>query len=52
MGRVLTRTTLLSQPTRYELLPGGLAGIPGGLERLKNNQVSGNKLVALPFDTE
>ncbi|KAI0742460.1 GroES-like protein [Daedaleopsis nitida] len=39
------------KPTRYELLPGGLAAVPGGLERLKKDQVSGNKLVVLPFET-
>ena len=30
---------------------GGLRGIPGGLERLKANQVSGVKLVARPQET-
>ncbi|KAI0694764.1 GroES-like protein [Earliella scabrosa] len=32
-------------PNRVEVLPGGLAGIPEGCERMKNNQVSGEKLV-------
>ncbi|PAV17231.1 GroES-like protein [Pyrrhoderma noxium] len=34
-----------------EVLPGGLSGIPDGLERLKQNKVSGKKLVARPFET-
>ncbi|KAF9555154.1 GroES-like protein [Agrocybe pediades] len=34
-----------------EALPDGLAGIPGGLERLAANQVSGLKLVAHPQET-
>jgi len=33
-------------PNRYEVLPGGLGGIEEGLQRLKNDQVSGKKLVA------
>ncbi|KAF9048114.1 GroES-like protein [Hymenopellis radicata] len=37
-------------PNRYEVLPGGLAGIPDGLGRLKRGQVSGIKLVAHPQD--
>ncbi|GBE88087.1 GroES-like protein [Sparassis crispa] len=45
-------TALLEQgaikPNRVEVLPNGLAGIVDGLERLKNNQVSGLKLVAHP----
>ncbi|KAJ7246583.1 chaperonin 10-like protein [Mycena haematopus] len=35
---------------RYEVLPNGLAGIPGGLERLQKGAVSGVKLVAHPQD--
>ncbi|KAJ7498516.1 GroES-like protein [Mycena latifolia] len=35
---------------RCEVLPGGLAGIPGGLERLGKGAVSGVKLVAHPQD--
>ncbi|KAJ7676589.1 hypothetical protein DFH06DRAFT_976173 [Mycena polygramma] len=35
---------------RYEVLPNGLAGIVGGLERLQNGSVSGVKLVAHPQD--
>ncbi|KAF5371197.1 hypothetical protein D9758_004229 [Tetrapyrgos nigripes] len=38
-------------PNRTEELPNGLAGIPDGLERLKNNQVSGIKLISLPQET-
>ncbi|KAF5371251.1 hypothetical protein D9758_004230 [Tetrapyrgos nigripes] len=38
-------------PNRTEELPNGLAGIPDGLERLKNNQVSGTKLISLPQET-
>ena len=39
------------QPNRVEVLPGGLNGVVGGLERLKNNQVSGLKLVIHPHET-
>ncbi|KAM5538085.1 hypothetical protein V8D89_008282 [Ganoderma adspersum] len=39
------------KPNRTEVLPGGLNGVVGGLERLKNNQVSGVKLVVRPEDT-
>ncbi|KAI0351750.1 GroES-like protein [Trametes cingulata] len=38
-------------PNRVEVLPDGLAGIPEGLERLKNNKVSAMKLVARPHET-
>ncbi|KAI0787304.1 GroES-like protein [Fomes fomentarius] len=38
-------------PNRVEVLPNGLAGIPEGLERLKNNKVSGRKLIAHPQET-
>ncbi|KAJ6515389.1 GroES-like protein [Mycena sanguinolenta] len=37
-------------PSRYEVLPNGLAGILGGLERLQKGTVSGVKLVAHPQD--
>ncbi|KAF8901537.1 hypothetical protein CPB85DRAFT_125307 [Mucidula mucida] len=37
-------------PNRLEVLPGGLSGIPAGLERLKLGAVSGIKLVAHPQD--
>ncbi|KAH9847267.1 GroES-like protein [Lenzites betulinus] len=39
------------RPNAFEVLPDGLAGIPAGLERLKNNQVSAKKLVARPQET-
>ncbi|KAI1788355.1 GroES-like protein [Ganoderma leucocontextum] len=39
------------KPNPTEILPGGLNGIVGGLERLKNNQVSGVKLVVRPQET-
>ncbi|KAL0067829.1 hypothetical protein AAF712_004997 [Marasmius tenuissimus] len=38
-------------PNRVEELPDGLAGIPNGLKRMENDQVSGVKLVALPHKT-
>ncbi|KAI0351751.1 GroES-like protein [Trametes cingulata] len=38
-------------PNPIEVLPNGLAGIPEGLERLKNNKVSGKKLIARPHET-
>ncbi|KAI0326574.1 GroES-like protein [Cubamyces sp. BRFM 1775] len=42
---------VLIQPNKVEVLPNGLAGIPGGLERLENGQVSGIKLIARPQET-
>ena len=39
------------QPNRVEVLPGGLACIPEGLERLKNGEVSGKKLIVRPHET-
>lgn len=39
------------QPTRTEVLPGGLDGIVGGLERLQKGEVSGVKLVVRPGET-
>ncbi|KAI0051049.1 NAD(P)-binding protein, partial [Auriscalpium vulgare] len=41
----------LIKPNAVEVLPGGLAGIVGGLERLKAGKVSGVKLVAHPQET-
>ncbi|TFK82420.1 GroES-like protein [Polyporus arcularius HHB13444] len=38
-------------PNKVEVLPNGLAGIPDGLERLKQNKVSGTKLIARPQET-
>ncbi|KXN81280.1 hypothetical protein AN958_05328 [Leucoagaricus sp. SymC.cos] len=39
------------KPCPVEVQPGGLAGIPGGLERLEKNQVSGFKLIVRPDET-
>ncbi|EMD40145.1 hypothetical protein CERSUDRAFT_133008, partial [Gelatoporia subvermispora B] len=39
------------KPMRVEVLPGGLSGVPHGLERLKNDQVSASKLVVHPQET-
>ncbi|KAI0822577.1 GroES-like protein [Trametes gibbosa] len=41
----------LIRPNAFEVLPDGLAGIPAGLERLKDNKVSAKKLVARPTET-
>lgn len=38
-------------PNRVEVLPNGLEGIVGGLERLKADKVSGTKLVTRPQET-
>ncbi|KAK7438605.1 hypothetical protein VKT23_017939 [Stygiomarasmius scandens] len=38
-------------PAKVEDLPNGLKGVNDGLERLKNNQVSGIKLIARPQET-
>ncbi|KAG1844072.1 chaperonin 10-like protein [Suillus subalutaceus] len=40
------------KPNKYEVLPNGLEGIIGGLERMKLGQVSGTKLVAHPQETQ
>ncbi|KAG2128168.1 chaperonin 10-like protein [Suillus cothurnatus] len=40
------------QPNKHEVLPNGLEGVIGGLERLKLGQVSGTKLVAHPQETQ
>ncbi|THH31509.1 hypothetical protein EUX98_g2688 [Antrodiella citrinella] len=40
------------KPNNTEVIPGGLAAIPEGLERLKNNQVSAIKLIAHPQETK
>ena len=39
------------KPNRVEVLDGGLAGIVGGLERLKKGEVSAAKLVVRPQET-
>ena len=41
----------LLQPNIPEYIPGGLGGIPEGLERLKRNEVSAKKLVVRPPET-
>ncbi|KAI0741851.1 GroES-like protein [Daedaleopsis nitida] len=38
-------------PNRVEVLPGGLAGIPEGCARMRDNKVSGTKLVVRPQET-
>ncbi|KAM5545024.1 hypothetical protein V8D89_001135 [Ganoderma adspersum] len=38
-------------PNQVEVVPGGLAGIPEGLQRLKLNKVSGKKLIVNPPET-
>ncbi|KAG2128165.1 chaperonin 10-like protein [Suillus cothurnatus] len=40
------------QPNKHEVLPNGLKGIIGGLERMRLGQVSGTKLVAHPQETQ
>ncbi|KAG1781758.1 chaperonin 10-like protein [Suillus placidus] len=40
------------QPNNHEILPNGLEGIIGGLERMRMGQVSGTKLVAHPQETQ
>ncbi|KAH7887198.1 chaperonin 10-like protein [Phlebopus sp. FC_14] len=39
-------------PNRIEVVPGGLHGIVPGLERMKNDLVSGKKLIVHPQETE
>ncbi|KAK7679610.1 hypothetical protein QCA50_017321 [Cerrena zonata] len=39
------------KPLTPEIIPGGLSGIPGGLKRLINNEVSARKLVVHPAET-
>ncbi|KAI0753563.1 GroES-like protein [Daedaleopsis nitida] len=38
-------------PNRIEVLPGGLAGIPEGCDRMRDNKVSGIKLIVRPQET-
>ncbi|KJA19793.1 hypothetical protein HYPSUDRAFT_43891 [Hypholoma sublateritium FD-334 SS-4] len=38
------------KPNQVEVLPNGLAGIPAGLKRLEDGQISRSKLVAHPLD--
>ncbi|KAG1751515.1 chaperonin 10-like protein [Suillus paluster] len=39
------------KPNFVEVVPGGLNGVSSGLQRLKNNLVSGKKLVVRPWET-
>ncbi|KAK7679612.1 hypothetical protein QCA50_017323 [Cerrena zonata] len=39
------------KPLIPEIIPGGLSGIPAGLKRLHNNEVSARKLVVHPTET-
>ncbi|KAF9522275.1 chaperonin 10-like protein [Crepidotus variabilis] len=39
------------KPNNYEILPDGLGGISGGLQRMADNQVSAAKLLAHPQET-
>ncbi|KAI0635561.1 GroES-like protein [Trametes polyzona] len=41
----------LIKPNAVEVLPGGLAAAPEGIERLKRNKVSGRKLIVRPQET-
>jgi len=38
-------------PNRVEVLPNGLLGVPDGLQRMKNNSISGVKLIARVGET-
>ena len=49
--RWLTGVLYSMQPNEVEVVPGGLAGVAEGLERLKQNKVSGKKLVVRPQET-
>jgi len=42
----------LIQPNKVEVVPGGLRGIVGDLERLQADQISGMKLVVRPQETD
>ena len=42
---------LVAQPNRVTVLPNGLAGIPEGLKRIRNGEVSGTKLVVRVEET-
>lgn len=39
------------KPNAVEVVPGGLNGVSSGLQRLKDNLVSGKKLVVHPWET-
>ncbi|KAE9399386.1 GroES-like protein [Gymnopus androsaceus JB14] len=49
LPRLLQDGTIV--PNRVEKLPNGLAGIDDGLKKLKDNKVSGVKLIAFPQET-
>ncbi|KII89534.1 hypothetical protein PLICRDRAFT_53924 [Plicaturopsis crispa FD-325 SS-3] len=49
LGALLSEGAI--KPNKVEVLPGGLAGIPAGLDRLKADKVSGLKLIAHPQET-
>jgi hypothetical protein len=48
---LLLTTFSTTQVNAVEVLQGGLAGIPVGLDRMENNLVSKLKLVVRPHDT-
>ncbi|KIY65797.1 GroES-like protein [Cylindrobasidium torrendii FP15055 ss-10] len=50
VGRLLEEKII--RPNRLEVIPGGLNGIVSGLKRLENNEISGEKLVVRPQETE
>jgi len=39
------------KPNRVEHIPGGLASVPGALDRMRKDQVSGKKLIVRPTET-
>ncbi|KAH9947428.1 GroES-like protein [Amylocystis lapponica] len=39
-------------PNRVEILPGGLEGIKSGMDRMRKDEVSGQKLVVRPHETQ
>jgi hypothetical protein len=41
----------IHQPNAVEVVPGGLNGVSSGLQRLKDNLVSGKKLVVHPWES-
>ncbi|KAG6879795.1 hypothetical protein C0992_011593 [Termitomyces sp. T32_za158] len=50
LSQFLEEGAIKASPNRFKVLPGGLEGIITGLKELENNQVSGVKLVARPWD--
>ncbi|KAL0573666.1 hypothetical protein V5O48_008295 [Marasmius crinis-equi] len=52
-GVIVTDDGMISnQPNKVEYVSGGLVGVQEGVERLRNNQVSGAKLVVMPQETK